>query len=103
MNAAEDRWKPMKTDETVEQEQLGSCQLFADEETGHGTIPLLAEGVAAGRGSDAPAARRAVEKTHRRAAKKDTPQGIPASQFHSFLCLVHNISDQFVVKSVTNS
>ena len=95
MNADEDRWKPMKTDETVEQEQLGSCQLFADEETGHGTIPLLPEGVAAGRGSDAPAARRA--------AKKDTPQGIPASQFHSFLCLVHNISDQFVVKSVTNS
>ena len=42
----------MKDDETVRQVRLSIYQPFTDEETGHGTIPLLSEGVAAGQGSN---------------------------------------------------
>ena len=41
----------MKTDETMRQERSGSCQRFTEAITGHGTIPLLLEGVPEGRGS----------------------------------------------------
>ena len=47
------------------------------EMTGHGTIPLLPEGVAAGRGSEAPAARRAVEKDAPQAGQPFTLYPLP--------------------------
>ena len=60
----------VKDDETVRQVRLSIYQPFTDEETGHGTIPLLSEGVAAGQGSNIKTSEFLVKKDHHQRYRK---------------------------------
>ena len=75
----------VKDDETVRQVRLSIYQPFTDEETGHGTIPLLSEGVAAGQGSTIKTSEFLVQKDHHQRYRKQRVMG--TLRIHSFVAV----------------